>query len=527
MFAKIMSAGLLGIDGYPVEVETNVTNGLPGKSIVGALSTETRESVMRVSNALKNLDFDPEPRKVTVNLSPAEIKKYGASFDLPIAVSILVATEGLSRKAADKSLKISFFGELGLDGTVKPVKGILPLSFTVKKSGADTIAVPFENAAEATLVEGMTVLGVKSLSDVVSYLEDDITDNIAVYKGNSGSETHDTSDYTIDFSDVHGQEYLKRAAEIAVSGRHNILFSGPAGTGKTMIACRMPTIMPDLTRNEDLEISKLYSVCGLLPEGSPLLSKRPFRRPHHSVSEAAFAGGGMNAVPGEICLASSVVVFLDELPLFPRFVLETMREPMEEGRITISRMKGSFTYPADFQLVAAMNNCACGFYPDKKKCTCSKALIRQYTGRLSRPLMERIDICAEARPISFEEFTKNKTDCTKAETSAEIRKRVEKAFEIQKERFRDEKILYNSRMGIREIEKYCILGKAEESLMKEIYMRKELSGRTYHKVLKVARTIADMDGCQNIEKEHLTEAVELRSIEDRLFSKRNDGGDTI
>lgn len=515
MFANVNCAGLMGIEGYPVEVEAYATNGLPGFSLFGDLSSETKEAQYRVWNALKSCGYNPEPQKITMNLSPSDIRKDGTAYDLAVSVAVLGA---LSVIDTEKVKHMAFFGELGLDGEIKPVRGILPLCFCMRESGILSVVVPKANTEEAALVTGITVIGCENLTEAVEISRGNremLSKCTFSGKNEPGMEKHS---YDVDFSDVRGQEYLKRAAEIAVCGRHNILFSGPAGTGKTMIAKRMPTIMPDLTRNEDIEISKIYSICGLLNNGRPLLSERPFRAPHHGISQAAFAGGGRNAVPGEMSLASSGILFLDELPLFPRAVLETMRQPMEERRITVTRIKGNYTYPADFQLVAAMNNCACGFWPDREKCTCSPAQIRAYNGRLSRPLMERIDICAEARPVSFDEFVDRKAGAG-IETSEEIREKVRKVYAVQEERFRNEEnIKFNSRMGIREIEKYCILGKAEESFIKEIYKKRGLSGRTFHKVLKVARTIADMDGNISIEKEHLSQALELRSVEDRLFS---------
>lgn len=516
MFAKINCAGLKGIDGYAVSVETTMIAGLPSFLLTGALSAETREAQYRVWNAIQNSGYLLIPQRVTINLSPADLRKDGTAYDLAIAVSVLCSF--FSSDGAEFS-SFAFFGELGLDGSVKPVRGILPLCFTAKNAGITVLFVPKENAAEASLVPGVEVYGITSLKETAGLIFGGMRNASACrYLPSEGTVPAEDPVKQPDFSDVHGQEYLKRAAEIAISGRHNILFSGPAGTGKTMIARRMPTILPEPGREEDIEISKIYSVCGLLGERKPLLGIRPFRSPHHGISMAAFAGGGVNAMPGEISLASSGILFLDELPLFPRQVLETLRQPMEERRITVSRMKGSYTYPADFQLVAAMNNCACGFYPDRKKCTCTPAQIRAYNGHLSRPLMERIDICAEARPIRFEQLASSGDK--PGESSAEIRKRVILAGQLQEERFGpDSGIRFNSRMGIREIEKYCRLGRAEESYMKEVFAVKGLSGRTYHKILKVARTIADMDGCVHIEKEHLAEAVALRSTEDALFTK--------
>jgi len=353
MFAKIFCAGLKGIEGYPVSVETTMIPGLPAFLLTGALSAETREAQYRVWNAIQNSGYCLIPQKVTINLSPADLRKDGTAYDLAIAVSVLCSFFSFDSTALSSC---SFFGELGLDGSIKPVRGILPLCFTAKNAGLTTLFVPQENAAEALLVPGVEVYGVSSLKQTAQLIFNGMEDaQCCRYLPAADKSSSFPPAQVPDFSDVHGQDYLKRAAEIAVSGRHNILFSGPAGTGKTMIAKRMPTIMPELSREEDIEISKIYSVCGLLDERSALLGARPFRSPHHSISMAAFAGGGANVMPGEISLASSGILFLDELPLFPRQILETLRQPMEERRITVSRMKGSYTYPADFQLVAAMN----------------------------------------------------------------------------------------------------------------------------------------------------------------------------
>lgn len=557
MFAKVNTAGLRGIEGFPVEVEADVQTGLPGFFLTGALSPETREAQYRVMNAIKNSSIHMEPKKITVNFSPAAIRKDGTAYDLPIAIAVLAASGLVDYRTFEDT---AFFGETGLDGSLKRVRGALPLAFTCKESGYKRIIVPKDNAVEASLAEGIEVIGCRDIPEVLKvlgrimrgeescqsepdygllhgeqyssadqdcsytahdYLWPEYDDSMEDYDNFRDDHDHlqeeQKSVYRVDFSDVHGQEYLKRAAEIAVSGRHNLLLSGPAGTGKSMIAKRMPTIMPDLSREEDIEISKIYSICGLLSEDQPLLGKRPFRSPHHGISEAAFAGGGNQVMPGEMSLASGGILFLDEIPLFKRDTLEMLRQPMEDRHITVTRMKGSYTYPADFILVAAMNNCACGFYPDRKRCHCTRAQIKAYMGRLSKPLLERIDICAEARPIGYNELI-TPSEAGSAESSAVIRKRVEETFRIQEERFKDiEGIRFNGQMGIREIEKFCVLGPEETAFMEEVYQARGLSGRTYHKILKVARTIADMDGCERIAIKHLAEAVELRSVEDSLF----------
>lgn len=513
MFARIKTAGLLGIDGFMVDIEADVRNGLPGIELTGLLSTDTREAQARVWNAVRNSRMRPEPKKITINFSPAYVRKEGTGFDLPIAVAVLCGYGAADYKGLEDT---AFFGELGLDGSIKGIRGALPLTSVLKDNGIRRIVVPKENADEAALIGGLEVISCGDINEIIELIA-----KLAVSSGGEPEAITPIYDaepeeqhYTVDFSEVRGQEYLKRAAEIAASGMHNFLMSGPAGTGKTMIAKCIPTILPRLSRDENIEISKVYSVCGLLQEGHPLLSRRPFRNPHYGITPAAFAGGGMRAMPGEISLASGGILFLDELPLFSRNVLEILRLPLEEHFITVTRMKGSYIYPADFLLVAALNPCPCGYYPDRKRCRCSPGLIQAYLGRLSKPLLERIDICAEASPLAAEEIVgTNRT----AECSADIRARVERVHMIQKERFADDNISYNSRMGIKEIERYCKLDDDTNTFVKLVFASKQLSGRTYHKILKVARTIADMDESADIKKKHVAEAIELRGIEDKLF----------
>lgn len=555
MFAKIKTAGFFGIQGFMAEAEADAAPGIPQFNLTGALSGETKEAQYRVWNAIKNSGISIRPQKITVNLSPASVRKEGTAYDLAIAMALLCAAGELPSEAL---LGCAFLGEVGLSGELKPVRGILPLALTARDAGLSCLIVPEENAREAGLANGIRSIGTAGIGMLYHALREALSSGArdeklwAMVQERIDSQKEKTSIFVPgrgeafepDFSEVRGQVYLRRAAEIAASGRHNLLFCGPAGTGKTMIARRMPGILPPLLQEEKIELSKLYSICGMLSEACPLVEKRPFRAPHHSISTAAFAGGGKAVLPGELSLASGGILFLDELPLFRREVLESMRQPMEEQQITVTRLRGSCVYPADFQLVAAQNNCPCGYFPDRSRCRCTRAEIRAYLGRLSRPVLERIDICAEAMPLSFEEISgaslsqlgleerhaamKDKRSANKKaanmragekpESSAVIRQRVMQVHEIQKQRFRDIPGLhFNSRMGLSEISRFCVLGREETLFLQDVFRKKEVSGRTYHKILKVARTIADMEGKEKIQVVHLMEAISFRGMEDRLF----------
>lgn len=531
MFAKIISAGIYGVQGFKVETEIDSSTGFPAFNMVGALSKEARESRFRVGTALKNSGYTIKPKRYTVNLSPAGINKDGTGFDLSIAVAVLLSDGIIKSETADIIKNYAFIGELGLNGEIKPVRGVLPMAVELKKCGVQGIVTAAENAEEAALSEIPDVIGVSELKVLIGILKN--RESFYSYERHRPLSMGSEESYDIDFSEVRGQNYMKRAVEIAASGGHNILISGPAGTGKTMIASRIPTILPRLTREENIKISEIYSICGLLPHDRPLLSRRPFRAPHHSVTPAALAGGGINACPGELSLASKGVLFLDELPLFSQNTIEILRQPLESKRITVTRLKGVFDYPADFLFAAAMNPCPCGFFPDRERCRCTDNQIRAYQSRLSKPVMERIDICAKTRIPSFDELRKE----ADGECSARIRERVEEVRERQKKRFEkikgagttlqdsrdnaDVKGVLNGELGASMTLEICRLGYREEEFLKDIFNKKGLSVRLYHKVLRLARTIADMDKSDDIGLGHLAEAVGLRNGDEGILNNGN------
>lgn len=508
MFTQINSGGIRAVQGHIVSVEADVSSGLPSFSISGQLATEVKESQERVRTALRNSGFRLPAKRVTVNLSPAGIRKGGTAYDLPIAVAVLGAFGQMDTGILKDSLVI---GELGLDGRVKPVNGVLPLVDAARDYGLVRCFIPYGNVREGRVIEGMEIVGVDSLAQMADMLRNPASIHPSELMP---EETWEEVPWQVDFKEVNGQRVLRRAAEIAAAGMHGLLFSGSAGTGKTMVARRIPTILPDLTREEDIEISKIYSICGMLPAGRPLLSSRPFRSPHHTITPLALTGGGGLVRPGELSLASGGVLFLDELPHFEKAAIDILRQPLEERKVTVTRVHGSYDFPADFMIVAAMNFCPCGFYPDRSRCNCSETQIQRYLGRISRPILERFDICAEAAPVTFEELNQ---DVSANEDSASIRKRVEAARQIQLKRFIGTGIRFNSRMGVRDVTRYCRLKPDDHLFLKTVYESKGLSARRYHKALKVARTIADLAGSTSVKREHLSEALGYGMLEDRIW----------
>lgn len=508
MFSKVHSIGILGVEGYPVVVEADVSEGLPGFTMVGYLSGAVREAQDRVRTAFKNSGFRLPARKITINLSPADLRKEGTGFDLPIAVAVLAATGLVDQSVLDTSV---LAGELGLDGRIKPVSGTLSIAAAAANAGMKRCFLPIPNVREGQIIENIDIIGVENIKELAAVLN--APDRLAPAPRRKDSCLSERESYDVDFSEVNGQFLLKRATEIAVAGMHNILYIGPAGTGKTMVARRIPTIMPSLSHEENIEISKIYSICGLLHQEQPLLSRRPFRSPHHTISPQALTGGGRLPKPGEISLASRGVLFLDELPEFQKNSIEVLRQPLEERKITISRLHGACEFPADFMLAAAMNPCKCGYYPDRSRCTCTEPQIQRYLSKISKPLLDRIDICAEAVPMKYEELK----DKGEGESSRTIRERVETARIIQRQRFKDSGIYFNSAMKGAQIRVFCSLGQKEQIFLKRIFEHMELSARGYGKILKVARTIADLAGSGEIRKEHLAEAAGLRGLEEKYW----------
>lgn len=509
MLAKVKSAGLFGIEGYIIEVEVDISSGLPAFDIVGLPDTAVKESKERVRAAIKNSGLDFPLKRITVNLAPADTKKEGPAYDLAIAVAILLATGQIPHHPLVHSI---FLGELSLDGSIRPIHGVLPALLSVRDQ-VQSVVVPIHNASEASHVEGIDVYAVGSLNELISALKGETAIN--PYKRSHGFHDHGNDEQLEDFADVMGQEGAKRALEIAAAGGHNVIMIGPPGSGKTMLARRMPSILPELTYQEALEITKIYSAAGLLDSSEGIIRVRPFRAPHHTISAVALIGGGKVPKPGEISLAHHGVLFLDELPEFKRDVLEALRQPLEDGKVTISRANGTAVFPASFTLIGSANPCPCGgfFGGTTKECTCTPMQINRYLSRISGPLMDRFDIQLEVPPISFDELVSQR----KGETSRKIRERVNKARKIQLERYKNEGIYYNAQLNSRLIGRYCNLTSAQKKMLRQAFISLNLSARAYNRILKVARTIADLEGCRNIEDHHLAEAIQYRRLDRRLW----------
>ncbi len=509
MYSKTYCASVQGIEGRIIQIEADISDGLPGFSLVGYLSSEAKEAKERVRIALKNSGYRIPPRKVTINLSPADIRKDGTGYDLAIAIAILVAYGYIPKECVNEIL---FIGELSLDGAVKSVSGVLPMVYTGWEQGMKYCFVPCGNGEEATVVNGIGVIAVSGLKQVVEILQEG---NLKAYCRSGQVSSICSRKNVQDFQDVQGQELVLRAAQVAVSGMHNMLIIGPPGTGKSMIAKRMAGIMPAMNFEEQMEISRIYSVAGLLSEEMPLVTSRPFRSPHHTITQTALVGGGKYPKPGEISLASGGVLFLDELPEFDRNSIEVLRQPLEDGWINISRLNGNCRYPAKCLLLAAMNPCKCGWYPDRKRCRCSPLQVRKYLGKISRPVLDRIDISTETIPLKYYELEGKKQ--SHGESSEDICTRVEAVHKLQWKRYEKENFFFNSQLPPQKLKKYCVLSSEAKSYLEQIFEKMEFSARGYHKILKVGRSIADMDGSYLIEACHIAEAVCYRVLDRKYW----------
>ncbi len=499
MFNKVLGGTLHGVEGRLITVEADVSDGLPSFNMVGFLASEVREASDRVRTSLKNSGFFLSPKKITINLSPADIRKEGSAFDLPIGVALLAAYGYIPEESVENTLLI---GELSLNGELKGVRGILPIVDFAKKNGIDNVILPYDNRREAAVIRDIRIYGAKNLKEVCNHLTGD------KYIEASKHTVMDKLqyDYNFDFSDIRGQEGMKRATEIAVAGMHNIIFAGPPGAGKSMIAKRIPTIMPDLSYDESVELTKIYSVKGMLGPDEGLIVNRPFRTPHHSITAQSLIGGGKLPKPGEISLAHHGVLFLDELLEFQKNTIEMLRQPMEDCVITISRMYGSYTFPCNFMLVAAMNPCPCGYFPDRAKCHCTQLQIDRYLRKLSRPMLDRMDMCLQVRRVKYEELCNIKI----GEKSSDIKQRIEKVHNIQYERLKGCGLRFNSQIPSSLIDEMCMLDENMKIYIKDIFEQYQMTARGIGKILKVARTIADLNASKEVTKDHILEALSYR-----------------
>lgn len=496
MLSISYSSMLNGIDAVPIRIETDVSNGLPGMEMVGYLSSEVKEAKERVRIAIKNSGYEFSTKKITVNLSPADIRKSGTQYDLAIAIGMLVCESIISQ---DKLNDLCILGELKLNGEVSPVNGVISYVIDMMEKGFKRIMIPVDNLNEAKVIDGIEIIPVSSLTEAVSYFNGEYDQYL--FEKNIGYK----SEKNEDFLEVKGQYAAKRAAEITAAGFHNLLLCGPPGAGKSMIAKRIPGIMPPLLYSEQIQLTRIYSSAGKL-DSDGLISKRPFREPHHSITKIALAGGGRVPRPGEISYADFGILFMDEFPEFNRDVIEILRQPLENHTITINRINGSVEYPADFTLVAAMNRCPCGFYPDMKKCRCTQTQIKRYLSKISQPILDRIDLMVSVTPIKFEEMDSK----TKSESSASIYKRIKRAREMQEKRYEQIENKYNSRLSSKETEEYCKIKASSKALLRETFSKRDISARSYYRILKTSRTIADLEGCEEIQDRHVMEALMYR-----------------
>ena len=499
MICSVRTLGITGIRGSSVTAECYVSNGLPGFDIVGLPDAAVKEARERVRAAAKNSGLTFPSSRITVNLAPANLKKAGTHFDLPILLSICAACGSIRKPKATSA----FIGEVSLDGKVRPVAGVLPMALAAKREGIEYLFVPAENAPEATLARGPAIIPIRTVAELAAGLNGE-----AVLKEEPLWEPGASESGILDFKDVLGQENVKRALEVAAAGSHNVLLIGPPGSGKSMLSKRLPSILPDMTWEESLEVTQIYSVMGLVSGKNPLVTQRPFRSPHHTVSNAGLAGGGSNPKPGEISMAHKGVLFLDELPEFRKDTLDLMRQPLEDGQVTISRVSGAVTYPAEFMLVCAMNPCKCGWFGDPSgRCRCSDMAVQSYRSRISGPMLDRIDIVVEVPAVHFEDLRTR----AEAEPSASIKDRINAARNIQNKRFGEKSGMCNARMGPEEMRKFCDVDEAGAGLMKQAFEALGLTARSYDRILRVARTIADLEGSADIQPHHLAEAISYRA----------------